>query len=80
MVDVTSIIWFVIIGGLAGWLAAFLVRGRGLGVLGDIGIGVVGAVIGGLLLGGTRGSLGTFVVAFIGALILLVIVKVIRRI
>lgn len=80
MADAVSIIWFIVIGGVAGWLASLLVQGRGLGLLGDIAIGIVGALIGGLLFGGTAVGFSTFLVAFLGAAILLAIFKLIRRI
>lgn len=78
-----AIIVWIIIGGLAGWLASLLVRGSGSGLLMDIVLGIVGAFVGGLivqLLGGT-GFTGfnfwSFVVAFIGAVVLLVIVRLV---
>jgi uncharacterized membrane protein YeaQ/YmgE (transglycosylase-associated protein family) len=80
MIDITTLIYFAIIGGLAGWLASILVIGRGFGLIGDILIGIIGAVIGGVIFGGTGSTLTTFVVAFIGAFILLAIVKLIRKI
>ncbi|HEY7126301.1 MAG TPA: GlsB/YeaQ/YmgE family stress response membrane protein [Ktedonobacterales bacterium] len=74
------IVW-IVIGGLAGWLAGVVVRGAGFGVIGDILIGIVGAIIGGLILSaiGVGGNtlLWTFVAAFVGAVILLLIVRLI---
>ncbi|HEX9413761.1 MAG TPA: hypothetical protein VF916_09690, partial [Ktedonobacterales bacterium] len=59
---------------LAGWLAGKLVRGHGFGCLGDILLGVVGAIVGLVILSvvplhieGTQGFFGTLVVAFLGA-------------
>jgi len=82
-----NILAWIIVGGIAGWLASLLVRGAGLGVIGDIIVGIVGALIGGfvlsLLLPGTFGftgfNLGSLVVAFIGAVILLFIIKLFTR-
>jgi uncharacterized membrane protein YeaQ/YmgE (transglycosylase-associated protein family) len=79
---INLLVW-IIVGGIAGWLASLLVQGTGMGVIGDIIVGIVGALIGGfllsLLLPGTFGitgfNLGSLVVAFIGAVILLFIVK-----
>ena len=72
------VVW-IIIGGLAGWLASTLVRGTGLGLLGDIVVGIIGALIGGFILGlfgiGGAGIIWTFVTAVVGAVILLLIVK-----
>jgi len=78
-----NILAWIIVGGIAGWLASLLVRGGGMGIVGDIIVGIVGALIGGfvlsVLLPGTFGitgfNLGSLVVAFIGAVILLFIVK-----
>ena len=75
------IVW-IIIGGLAGWLAGLVVQGTGFGILGDIIVGIVGAIIGGLILGvlfgtGTGGIFWTFLTAFIGAVILILIVRLI---
>ena len=79
---INLLVW-VIVGGIAGWLAGMVVQGTGLGVIGDVIVGIVGALIGGfvlsLLLPGTFGisgfNLGSLVVAFIGAVILLFVVK-----
>ncbi len=69
------IVFLLILGGLAGWLAATLVKGRSLGLWGNIGIGVVGALLGGTLLGqlGVRlaGPFGQALTAFLGAVVLL---------
>ena len=74
------IVW-IVIGGIAGWLASILVEGTGLGLLGDIIVGIIGGFIGGIILGalgaGGTGIFWTFVTAFVGAVILLFIVKLI---
>jgi uncharacterized membrane protein YeaQ/YmgE (transglycosylase-associated protein family) len=78
-----NIVWFLLIGLVAGWLAGQFVKGGGFGIVGDIVVGVVGAVIGGLVFGalgiGGGGLIGSLIVATIGAIILLVIVRVIKR-
>jgi uncharacterized membrane protein YeaQ/YmgE (transglycosylase-associated protein family) len=81
----TSIIVWIIVGGVAGWLASLVVTGAGLGLVGDIIVGIIGAVIAGWLfpylgvsLGG--GIIGAIIAAAIGAIILLVIIKLIRRV
>jgi uncharacterized membrane protein YeaQ/YmgE (transglycosylase-associated protein family) len=79
-----SLIWFLIIGAIAGWLAGLVMKGRGFGLLGDIIVGIVGAFLGGWLFsklgvsfgGGLPGSL---IVAFLGAVILLFLVRLIKR-
>ncbi len=77
-------IWFVLVGLVAGWLAGKLVRGGGFGVIGDIVVGIVGAVLGGYLFhslgiypGG--GWFASIVVATIGAVVLIAILRVIKR-
>lgn len=77
-------IWFILIGLVAGWLAGQLVKGGGFGVIGDIVVGVIGALLGGFLfstlgvsLGG--GLLGAIIVATIGAVLLIFILRLIKR-
>ena len=75
-----SLLWFVIIGAIAGWLAGRLMRGNGFGLIGDIIVGVIGSFLGGYLLRKTgmevgHGLLGSLLVAFIGAVILLFVVR-----
>ena len=77
------IIW-LLIGGLAGWIAGLIVQGSGFGLIGDIVIGIVGALIAGWLLPRAGFHIGTgFVPAVIngviGAVILLVVIGLIRR-
>lgn len=78
-----SIIWFLIIGALAGWIAGELTKGSGFGLLGNIVVGILGAVIGGYvftLLGiSAYGLIGDLVMSVIGALLLLFIVSLFRR-
>ncbi len=79
-----SFIWFILVGLVAGWLAGQLVKGGGFGLVGDIVVGVVGALIGGFLfstLGVSAGGglLGSIVVATIGAVVLLFIIRMIKR-
>jgi uncharacterized membrane protein YeaQ/YmgE (transglycosylase-associated protein family) len=82
--DGQSLIIWLIVGAIAGWLASMVVSGGGLGLIGDIIVGIVGAFIAGWLLpqlgiaiGG--GFIGAIINAFIGAVILLVILRLIRR-
>jgi uncharacterized membrane protein YeaQ/YmgE (transglycosylase-associated protein family) len=79
-----GLIWALIIGAVAGWLAGLLVKGGGFGLLVDILVGIVGAVIGGWLfsalgvsLGG--GLLGSLLTAVIGAVVLLFVIRLFRR-
>jgi uncharacterized membrane protein YeaQ/YmgE (transglycosylase-associated protein family) len=72
---------WIVIGGIAGALAGMVMKGGGFGILGDIIVGIVGAIIGGLILGlfinMTVGWWGTFITAFIGACILIAILRAI---
>ena len=82
--SVESIVVWLIIGAVAGWLAGMLVKGGGFGLIGDIVVGIVGALIGGWLAGALGISIGSglvasIVTAVIGAVILLVIVRAIKR-
>ncbi|MER8464986.1 GlsB/YeaQ/YmgE family stress response membrane protein [Mesorhizobium sp. M1396] len=81
---VESLLVFIIIGAIAGWLAGLIVSGFGFGLIGNIIVGIVGAFIAGWLLprlgfsiGG--GILASIIHATIGAIILLVLVKVLKR-
>jgi uncharacterized membrane protein YeaQ/YmgE (transglycosylase-associated protein family) len=81
---IESIIIWLIVGAIAGWLAGMVVRGGGFGLIGDIIVGIIGAVIAGWLLprlgifiGG--GIIAAIIDAFIGAVILLLIVRLLRR-
>jgi uncharacterized membrane protein YeaQ/YmgE (transglycosylase-associated protein family) len=82
--DGTSLLIFLIVGALAGWLAGVLVRGFGFGVLGNIIVGIIGAFLGGWLfraLGVSLGAglVGAFLTALIGAVVLLFLISLIRR-
>ena len=77
-------IGFIIMGGIAGWLAGLIMTGHGYGVIWDIVLGIVGSFVGGFvfsLIFGTQptGLIISFVVALIGAIVLVAIVHVVRR-
>ena len=79
-----NVLWFLLIGVIAGWLAGVLVKGGGFGLFGDLLVGIIGAMIGGFFFGGIAGTaggglLGSLLVATLGAVILLVILRVIKR-
>lgn len=78
-----QLLWFLIIGLVAGWLAGQLMKGGGFGLIGDLVIGVVGAFIGGWLLGAlgifAGGLIGNLVTATIGAVVLLLLIRLIKR-
>ncbi len=74
-----GIIAWIIVGLIAGWAASTVSRGHGYGLIGDIIVGLVGALLGGFLAGffiqGSVGLVGTIIVAFLGALVLLFILR-----
>lgn len=77
-------VWFLLVGLAAGWLAGVLIKGGGFGLVGDLVIGVLGAFVGSFLfrlLGfyAIGGLLGNLVVATIGAIALIAIVRVLKR-
>lgn len=81
---IESLIIFLIIGAVAGWLAGLLVKGYGFGLLGNIVVGIVGAFIAGWLFPAIGLSLGTGIVAAIihatiGAVVLLVLIRLVKR-
>jgi len=81
---IESILVFLIVGAIAGWLAGLIVSGFGFGLVGNIVVGIVGAFIAGYLFPALGISLGSGIIAAIvhatiGAVILLVLIKVIKR-
>jgi uncharacterized membrane protein YeaQ/YmgE (transglycosylase-associated protein family) len=78
------LVWFLLVGMVAGWLAGKITKGSGYGVLGDIVIGVIGAFVGGFLfrLVGivAYGLLGSLIVATIGAVVMVYIVRALKRV
>jgi uncharacterized membrane protein YeaQ/YmgE (transglycosylase-associated protein family) len=80
-----GILIIILVGVIAGWLAGKLVKGGGFGLVGDLIVGVVGALIGGWLLPRLgiylgAGLLSAIASATIGAVVLLVIIKLVRRV
>ena len=79
-----SVLWFLVVGLVAGWLAGMLVKGGGFGLIGDLVVGVIGAFLGGWLfstLGASAGGglLGSIAVATVGAIVLLFLVRLVKR-
>jgi uncharacterized membrane protein YeaQ/YmgE (transglycosylase-associated protein family) len=79
-----GLLWWAIVGLIAGFLAGKVMKGGGFGVLMDIVIGIVGAMLGGWLFGlvginAGGGLIGSIIVAFVGACILLWIVRMIKK-
>jgi uncharacterized membrane protein YeaQ/YmgE (transglycosylase-associated protein family) len=82
--DTHSLIAWLIIGAVAGWLAGTFVRGGGFGLIGDIVVGIIGAFIGGWLAGVLHIHVGTgwisaILTGFVGAALLLMILRAVRR-
>lgn len=79
-----SILIFLLIGAVAGWLAGLIVKGFGFGLIGNIIVGILGAFIAGYIFPALNVSLGSGIVAAIlhatiGAVLLLLVVRVIKR-
>ena len=79
-----SLIIFLLIGALAGWLAGVIVKGYGFGLIGNMLIGVVGSFVGNWLFGRLGlfhgdGLLGEIIGATVGAVVLLLLIRLIRR-
>lgn len=81
MNPISLIIWLAL-GALSGWLAGQIVKGHGFGTLGNIVVGILGAVVGGWLFGGMVGSglLGGIITSVLGAVVLLVVVGFLRKV
>src|SRR3989338_440543 len=81
MSNLESVLVFLLIGLIAGWLAGVLVKGRGFGLLGDILVGVIGAELGGWIFGrlglSAYGFGGAVLMAFVGAVALLAVIKLV---
>ena len=82
-VDVQSLIMFLVIGAVAGWLAGLIMKGRGFGLLGNIIVGIIGAVLGGFLFGAlglaAGGLIGSLITAVVGAVVLLFLISLIKK-
>lgn len=82
--DLNSLIIFLVIGAVAGWLAGVIMKGFGFGLIGNMIVGVIGAVIGGYLFGALGvsaggGLVGSLITAVVGAVVLLFVVRLIKR-
>src|SRR5262245_1363521 len=81
--SLTGLIWFLLIGLIAGWLAGKVMRGGGFGLVGDLIVGIIGALLGGWLFGvigiHAGGLIGAIVTAFVGAVLLLLVLRLIKR-
>ena len=82
--DAHSLIIWLVVGAVAGWLAGTLVKGGGFGLIGDIVVGIIGAFIGGWLAGVLHLHIGVGIIASIltatlGAVVLILLVRLVRR-
>ncbi len=80
----SNLLWFIVIGIVAGFLAGKMMKGKGFGLLINLLVGIGGALLGGWLFGilGLSfggGLLGTLITAFLGAVILLFIINLIKK-
>jgi uncharacterized membrane protein YeaQ/YmgE (transglycosylase-associated protein family) len=79
----TNLLYFLLIGLAAGWLAGKVMKGSGYGLIGDLVIGVVGAFLGGWIFGmlhiAAGGLLGLLVTAFVGAVVLVWLLRLIKK-
>jgi len=81
-----GLLTWLIVGGIVGWLAGKVVKGRSFGLIGNVVIGVIGALVGGWLAGAVLNiqnpisgfNLTTFVVALVGAVILLYVARFLK--
>lgn len=78
-----NLIWWAVVGLIAGWAAGKIMKGGGYGVVMDIVLGIVGAVVGGWLVGmlgfQAGGFITTIVVAILGAVVLIWITRLIKK-
>jgi uncharacterized membrane protein YeaQ/YmgE (transglycosylase-associated protein family) len=78
-------IYWLVVGLIAGWLAGLVMKGGGYGIIVDILLGIVGGFLGGWLFGRlgiwpAGGMLGSIIVAFVGAVILVGITRILKRV
>ena len=77
------LLWTILIGILAGWLAGQIVKGRGMGIVVDLIVGILGSLLGGFIFGllglGAYGLLGRLVMSVVGAVVLLLLIRVLKR-
>lgn len=77
------LIWVVLIGITAGWIAAKIIRGSGFGLLGDLVVGIVGSLVGSYVFGllglAAYGIVGRLVVSVVGAVILLWLIRLVKK-
>jgi uncharacterized membrane protein YeaQ/YmgE (transglycosylase-associated protein family) len=79
-----DLVWVVLLGVAAGWLAGQITRGSDFGLLGDLVVGIVGSLLGSFMFGlvglGAYGLFGRLVVSVVGAVVLLWLIRLIKRV
>jgi uncharacterized membrane protein YeaQ/YmgE (transglycosylase-associated protein family) len=78
-----GIIWWIVVGLIAGWAAGKIMKGGGYGVIADILLGIVGGILGGWVIGllglGTGGLIWSILIAILGAVVLIWITRLIKK-
>jgi uncharacterized membrane protein YeaQ/YmgE (transglycosylase-associated protein family) len=78
-----NLLWFLLIGVAAGWLASQIMKGGGSGLVTDLIMGVIGSILGGFLFGmlglSADGAIGSLVTATVGAIVLIAGLRLINR-
>ena len=79
-----GLVYWLVVGLIAGWLAGVVMKGGGYGIVVDIILGILGGVLGGWIfsmlgIGAGSGMIGGIIVAFVGAVILVAITRVLKR-
>ena len=78
-----ELLWFIVIGIAAGWLAGQITKGSGFGLLGDLIVGVLGSLLGGFLFGllgfGVYTLIARLLMAVVCAVVLLFLIRLVRR-
>ena len=81
--DIMNILWFIVIGAVAGWLAGQIMKGKGFGFLGNLIVGIIGGFLGGFVFDQLGivfyGIIGSLIAAVVGAVILLFIIRLFRK-
>jgi uncharacterized membrane protein YeaQ/YmgE (transglycosylase-associated protein family) len=79
-----GLLYFLLVGLIAGWLTGQVMKGGGYGVMADIVLGILGGIVGGWIFGTLRiwpggGMIGAIIVAFVGAVVLVWITRLIKK-
>jgi len=80
---IANLIWWAVVGLIAGWAAGRIMKGGGYGVVMDIVLGIIGAIVGGWVMSAVGvhagGFIGTIIVAIIGAVILIWVTRMLKK-